>query len=172
MQDDHELHCNKPQPAAASYFSTWLLALKRSPIIITQACSSLIKLTSSVYTIWVSNWWTLELLSWLSAAWALGMIILILSLHQDRPLPQWPSSITMNSLLSVLSQIGQWGLTGSVAKAIGQLKWLWFMRPKRSLNDFVAFDRASTGPWGSFLLLTRGWLMFVPPSLPRKMGSP
>ncbi|MCJ1229317.1 hypothetical protein MMC12_005982 [Toensbergia leucococca] len=87
------------------------------------------------------------------------MIVLTLYLHQDKPLPQWPCDITLNSLLSVLSQLGQWGLMGSVAKAIGQLKWLWFTQIKRPLTDFVAFDEASIGPWGSFLLLVKGWLM-------------
>ncbi|KAM0798814.1 hypothetical protein BDR22DRAFT_857833 [Usnea florida] len=41
---------------------------------------------------------------------------------------------------------------GSVAKTLGQLKWLWFARPKRPLMDFVAFDEPSKGPWGSLLL--------------------
>ena len=50
---------------------------------------------------------------------------------------------------------------GSVAKALGQLKWLWFTRPKKPLMDFVAFDEASKGPWGSLLLLIKGRLVSV-----------
>ena len=67
---------------------------------------------------------TLEILSWLSAAWALAMIALTPGLYHGKPLPHWPSGINMNSLLSVLSLIGQWGLMGSVAKLLGQLKWV------------------------------------------------
>lgn len=122
---------------------------------------SLFNLVSSIYSTWMTDWWTLEILSWFSAAWALGMIVLSLGLLHDKPLPQWPSGITVSSLISVLCQIGQWGLMGSVAKAVGQLKWLWFTRSKKPLMDFVAVDEASNGPWGSLLLLVEGRLVFV-----------
>ena len=162
---------NGPLPVLVkpSFFSKIFSTPKQSLSTIKHICSSLTEFISSLYSVWATNWWALELLGWLSAAWSLSMIVLTLYLHQDKPLPQWPCDITLNSLLSVLSQLGQWGLMGSVAKAIGQLKWLWFTQIKRPLTDFVAFDEASIGPWGSFLLLVKGWLMSVF-ALPRRMA--
>ena len=122
---------------------------------------SLCDLMSSLYSAWIKDWWVLELLSWLLAALAIVMIALTLGMRDGKPTPDWPSGITVNSLISVLSQIGQWGLMGSVAKALGQLKWLWFTIPKKPLMDFVALDEASKGPWGSSLLLIKRRLVFV-----------
>ena len=172
MESDHELHLlanrargTSPNESTVqssvdkkSLSSKWLPLLKRR---VRDRWYSLWSLATSLYSTWVTDWWTLEILSWLSAAWALAMIALTLGLYHGKPLPQWSSGITMNSLLSVLSQIGQWGLMGSVAKTLGQLKWLWFARRKRPLMDYVAFDEASRGPWGSLLLLIKRRLMFV-----------
>ena len=175
MESDQELHllANKardtspsgstdPPPVAVESFASKRLSLpKRHAGTVQIRYFSLCNLVPSIYSTWITNWWTLEILSWFSAASALSMIVLSLGLLHDKPLPQWPSGITVNSLVSVLSQIGQWGLMGSVAKALGQLKWLWFTRPKKPLMDFVVFDEASKGPWGSLLLLIKGRLMFV-----------
>ena len=116
---------------------------------------------ASLYSRWITDWWALELLNWSLAALAFSMICLTLGIHQDRPVPQWPSTITLNSLLSLLSLLGQWGLTGLAAKSIGQLKWLYFVQRDRRLKHFDTFDEASRGPWGSFLLLTGGWPTLV-----------
>ena len=175
MESDQELHLlaskardtspsrgTDPPPAAVkSFFSKRLSLPKHHADTVQARYFSLCDRVSLIHSTWITNWWTLEILSWFSAAWAFGMIVLTLGLLHDKPLPQWPSGITVNSLISVLSQIGQWGLMGSVATALGQLKWLWFTRPKRPLMDFVAFDEASKGPWGSFLLLIKGRLVFV-----------
>ena len=175
MESDHELHLlasrargRSPNESTAqmsvhiqSVSSKWPPLLKRRAGTVRDQWYSLCNLATLLYSTWITDWWTLEILSWLSAAWALAMIALTLGLYQGKPLPHWPSGITMNSLLSVLSQIGQWGLMGSVATTLGQLKWLWFARPKRPLMDFVAFDEASKGPWGSLLLLIKRRLMFV-----------
>ena len=175
MESDHELHLlanlargTSPDGSTVqsavdikSLSSKWLPLLKRRAGAVRNRWSSLRNLATSLHSTWITDWWTLEILSWLSAAWALAMIALTLGLCHGKPLPHWPSGITMNSLLSVLSQIGQWGLMGSVAKTLGQQKWLWFVRPKRPLMDFVAFDEASRGPWGSLLLLIKRRFMFV-----------
>ncbi len=159
MESDHELlvranqmpgtspsRITHPLPVAAETSSKWLTHIKRHAVVIRDLCSSLCKLLSSLYSRWTTGWWLLEILSLLLAALSLAMIVLILGIYHDKALPQWPSGITMNSLLSMLSQIGQWGLIGSTTRAIGQLKCLWFARPKRPLMDFVALDEASKGP--------------------------
>lgn len=38
---------------------------------------------------------------------------------------------------------------------ISQLKWIWFSNQSRSLADMDVYDRASRGPWGSFLLIAK-----------------
>lgn len=67
-------------------------------------------------------------------------------------LPQWPFSITINSLISVFATISQMAMMMPVVECISQLKWLWFVR-KQKLADFDAFDEASRGPTGSLMLL-------------------
>ncbi|KAE9966432.1 hypothetical protein EG328_008916 [Venturia inaequalis] len=69
------------------------------------------------------------------------------------PLPSWPLSITINALVSVLSSILKSTLLLLVGEAIGQMKWNWFKRGSRPLNDFEVFDSATRGPLGSFWLL-------------------
>ena len=169
MSSDHELHLIADQASATSSNSKIYLTSGNarnsssrsfSPIKYVSKVTRplwllLLRLASSAYSNWFVDWWTLELLSWVLAALAFGMIITVLVIYHDQPLPEWPSNITLNSLLSVLSQVAQWGLMGSIAKALGQLKWLWFKK-KRSLNEFVVIDEASRGPWGSFLLCIKG----------------
>ena len=49
--------------------------------------------------------WLLEILSCLVATAALSGIVITLLLHQGRPLPQWPSMISINSLVAIFSAI-------------------------------------------------------------------
>ena len=121
MESDHQLHliANKardtspgrrtdPPPVAVKSFASKRLSLpKHHAGTVQTRYLSLRNRVYPIYSTWITNWWTLELLSWFSAAWALSMIVLILGLLHDKPLPQWPSGITVNSLVSVLSQIGQ-----------------------------------------------------------------
>lgn len=173
MSTDHELHLladqvqgkthngskGLPPVVVQRFHSIWFSRSKRLWAAIKRQWHILWESFSLLYLSWATDWWVLEILSWFSALLALGMIALVLGLHQNKPVPRWFSGITVNSLLSVLSQMGQWGLMGSVAKALGQLKWLWFARPKRPLMEFVAFDEASRGPWGSLVILGRGRLL-------------
>lgn len=83
-----------------------------------------------------------------------AIVGLLLAL-QDRPVPDWPSGITVNAVLSVLVSVMK-GATGIiVAECLSQLKWLWFKR-EQSLVDLVIWDEASRGIWGAGrLLMTR-----------------
>ncbi|MCJ1360315.1 MAG: hypothetical protein MMC33_010320 [Icmadophila ericetorum] len=78
-----------------------------------------------------------------------------MALYHDKPLPHLPLNVTLNTVLSIWSQIASMCLVATIAKSISQLKWLWFTEPKRLLADFGAFDDASRGPYGSLLLLFR-----------------
>ena len=53
----------------------------------------------------VNKWWLWESISWLVALAALMAILITLRMHKGRPLPNWPYSITVNSLISLLATI-------------------------------------------------------------------
>ena len=145
-----------------SYFSPESFEPLETPWSSFQAlCSSFTDRMARVYRTWATDWWALELLSWLSSALTLGLILITLFLCEDDPLPEWPLHITLNAWLSVLCQITQWHLMGSLTIAIGHHKWLWFAQRKRPLKDFVRFDEASRMPWGSFVLLVKGRVLLV-----------
>jgi Protein of unknown function (DUF3176) len=42
-----------------------------------------------------------------------------------------------------------------VCACLSRLKWLWYTRKVKSLQDFQTFDMASRGPWGAIQLLFR-----------------
>jgi hypothetical protein len=105
------------------------------------------------YHRWTTDWWLLELGSLVLATFCLGAIILVLVIHRNSTVPSWPWRVTINSMLSVLSQISNLGLMTGLVGALSQQKWLWFRKSPRPLINFNDFDQATRGPWGSFLLL-------------------
>ena len=96
-----------------------------------------------------------------------GIFALIYPYRIRRPIPDWPSAVTLNAIISVLSVIVRAGLVVAAAEALSQQKWIW-LRRKRKLKDISAFDRASRGPGCSLLLLLNpfGWsAMSIPGAL-------
>ncbi|KAF6829451.1 hypothetical protein CMUS01_08161 [Colletotrichum musicola] len=82
-------------------------------------------------------------------------ILAVWWMRYGRPLPAWPSLISINSLIAIFTALFKASLIFPVAEGLGQLKWNWFNRPQK-LNDLVLFDNASRGPLG--LPATRGYL--------------
>ncbi|KAI1139212.1 hypothetical protein F5Y05DRAFT_341383 [Hypoxylon sp. FL0543] len=101
-----------------------------------------------------SGWWLFEIIAWVVSAAALAAIIIILAVTDEKPLPQWPMSITLNSVISCMSTLMKAALIIPVAESISQLKWVWFKKAE-SLEDIQTFDEASRGTWGSLKLLFR-----------------
>lgn len=99
--------------------------------------------------------WLLEIISWLVSAICMGTIIGFLIFYQNKKIPNWPSSLTLNAFIAILSKISGAALILPVSEALGQLKWSWFQGHSKTMWDFEIFDNASRGPWGSFLLLIR-----------------
>lgn len=97
--------------------------------------------------------WLKEVLSFLVSLIALGIIIIILAIHQDKALPKWPSLISINSLVSVFTSILKAAMLLPITEGISELKWTWFADP-RPLSDMDRFDAASRGPLGSLKLFT------------------
>jgi Protein of unknown function (DUF3176) len=106
-----------------------------------------------LYNIWVTDSWRLEVASLCLALASMGTLIAVLVAYQNKAVPSWRWGLTLNSLLSILSQIITLSTTSILASALSQQKWLWFRNSTRSLKDFSLFDDASKGPWGSLVLL-------------------
>ncbi|KAH8760383.1 hypothetical protein F5883DRAFT_425790, partial [Diaporthe sp. PMI_573] len=96
--------------------------------------------------------WLWEVSSIAAATFALAAIVITLVIHRGRPLPQWPSAITTNALVAVFTAIFKACLMMPIAECMGQLKWLWYQKP-RPLGYMEQWDLASRGPWGSLLLI-------------------
>jgi hypothetical protein len=117
--------------------------------------------------------WIWEISSCFIAVLCLISIAVILAIHRDQPLPRWPKMISINSLIAIFTALMRAAIIFPVAQGtltiirmhvesilirvgISQAKWLWFRHQPRNLIDFEQLDGASRGPWGSFLLLTKG----------------
>lgn len=100
-----------------------------------------------IFRLW---WW--EILTWSVGTIATLTIILILIAFNNKPFSMWHSRVSLNAIISALSQLSQSALIVAVASCIGQQKWTWF-KTSRKLNDLKDFDDASRGPEGSLRFL-------------------
>ena len=99
-----------------------------------------------------ADWWIWELCAVLSSLISLVAIVLILRLHEGRPLPDWPFSISINTLISIFATIMSATMLMPIAEGISQAKWHWFQQ-YHPLKDMEVYDQASRGPWGALKLL-------------------
>lgn len=113
----------------------------------------------SKYKTWLrwffSDSWTLEYLAMTIAVTSLLAIAITLTLYDGQPLDNWPHSIKLNTVLSTLATVMKGFMLMPVCACLSQLKWLWYTRQTKSLQDFQTFDMASRGPWGALQLLYR-----------------
>ncbi|KAK3358195.1 hypothetical protein B0T25DRAFT_580111 [Lasiosphaeria hispida] len=68
-------------------------------------------------------------------------------------LPYVPGDISLNAIVATLSIVSKSSLIFSVSAALGQLKWDWYEKEPRGLQDLETFDEASRGPLGATKLL-------------------
>ncbi|KAI8966263.1 hypothetical protein F5Y11DRAFT_365841 [Daldinia sp. FL1419] len=80
------------------------------------------------------------------------VILATLYPYDGRPLPEWPLSLSVNTLLSIYSMVLKASLAFVAASCIGQLQWTWFSQG-RPIYDLVRYDNARQGAWGSLQLL-------------------
>ncbi|KAL9110657.1 MAG: hypothetical protein Q9227_004834 [Pyrenula ochraceoflavens] len=99
-------------------------------------------------------WWQ-ELTCILLAIAALIAMVVTLRTHEGKPLPEWPYSISVNSVIAFYIIILHACIFFAVTEGLSQMKFSWFQRP-RSLKDLHYFDRGSRGPFGALQLL---WTM-------------
>ncbi|KAF7531220.1 hypothetical protein G7054_g9071 [Neopestalotiopsis clavispora] len=98
--------------------------------------------------------WLAELSAWITGLIALAAIIITIGLHNGRPLPDWPYSISVNALVSIFATILKAMMMIPIAEALSQFKWLWYQK-SHPLVDLCTFDQASRGSWGCLQLLYR-----------------
>ena len=98
--------------------------------------------------------WLPEIISFLFAVVAFLAIVILLAVRKDKPLPNWPSLIGINSLVAIFSSVLRVALLFPVAECVSELKWIWFANPQ-PVSDFDRFDSASRGPWGALKLLLK-----------------
>ncbi|KAM7223042.1 Protein of unknown function (DUF3176) domain containing protein [Rhypophila decipiens] len=99
------------------------------------------------------NSWSYETMSILLAFAALGGIIAVLVYFDGKPLPSWPSSITINAVIAVLATITTACMSVPLSSGLGQLKWIRFKQGRAPLSDMEMFDDASRSAFGALGLL-------------------
>ena len=99
-----------------------------------------------------TDWWIKEIGAMLISILSLLCIVVILRIHEGRPLPDWPFSITINSLVSIFSTIMGMTILVPLEQCISQAKWHWFQE-YHPLADMDMYDQGSRGPWGALRML-------------------
>ncbi|KAK0101354.1 hypothetical protein ONS95_006529 [Cadophora gregata] len=96
--------------------------------------------------------WKVETFCCVFGIVSLGAIAATLAPFQNRPLPQLPYEISLNSLISLYVIMLKTAMFVILCSGLGQLKWTWFSRT-RPLQDLERFDEASRGAWGAVKLI-------------------
>ncbi|KAK5109052.1 hypothetical protein LTR62_007600 [Meristemomyces frigidus] len=100
-----------------------------------------------------------ELASLLLSAAAFSTLVAILSLYDGKPLSNFVSSTTINTVISVLITLAEFSLVFPVSEALCQHQWM-HMRGTESggkpVSDLQDIDRAAFSSVAAFNVLTRG----------------
>jgi hypothetical protein len=105
--------------------------------------------------------WIAETVACIFSIACITAIASILYVYDDRPIPRFPSGVTLNTIVSILSTSARSAIISTVSTCVGQLKWCWYRRSKKSLNDAQTMDDASRGLSGAIRMLcsrTGGYL--------------
>ncbi|KAH7309782.1 hypothetical protein B0I35DRAFT_379378 [Stachybotrys elegans] len=81
------------------------------------------------------------------------VLVAIFWYMKGRPLSQWPTIISLNATVAILTTGCSATLMFGVSEFVGQLKWLHFKNSPHELRHFERFDEASRGPLGSLKFL-------------------
>ena len=107
----------------------------------------------------LDSWWP-EFLSRLLAAVMLLTLIILLKRFDGKPLSEWHSKLTLNTIIAVVSQLVQMVLLVPIASSLSQLQWLWY-RNRKPLADMSYFQDASTGLMSCLVLLYKRYASLI-----------
>ncbi|KAF1982580.1 hypothetical protein K402DRAFT_466699 [Aulographum hederae CBS 113979] len=98
------------------------------------------------------RWWFWELFGALLSLLSLLAMVITLRVFDEKPLPEIPLGITLNTIASLLGTLAKTTLLLVATSALSQLKWIWFRKRTRKLQDLQIFDDASRGPYGALIM--------------------
>lgn len=114
----------------------------------------LLKPTESPFLSTMNKYWVWEIISCLGSLIALVSIVGVLVNYNGKPIPNWPYGITINSVLSWITQIFSAFMLGTVAACLGQNAWVHFNTGDRPLSNINSYHSASRGAWGCITFLS------------------
>ncbi|KAJ9615109.1 hypothetical protein H2200_001183 [Cladophialophora chaetospira] len=119
---------------------------------IRKARSRYSQLLKRLHNFLTDTWWPEALALGLSACCLLGIAVLLASYH-GHEIPDFPSGVTVNAVISTLAVGAKSALIFAVAATMSQSKWCWFHtapnEQPRCLQDIQILDDAARGPLGS-----------------------
>jgi hypothetical protein len=80
-------------------------------------------------------------------------IVFVVNAYDGERIPELVSGLTINAIVSVLSNGARAGLIFVVSATMGQLKWCWLRNSGRRIHDIQAMDDASRGPLGALSIV-------------------
>lgn len=115
-----------------------------------------VKNVASRWDFLILDTWFWEIVSITFSAACFIAICSVLLGYDQKAMPNFPTGLTLNTIVSILATASKSALLCMVGTSIGQLKWIWFQGgKKRPVYDLQSFDDASRGPWGSVMVLLR-----------------
>ena len=102
----------------------------------------------------VFKYWWLETGACFLILASIAAVVVTLSPHQGKPLPNWPYHSSVNTIIAVYVVVLKSTILLVTAEGLGQLKWKW-LEKNRPLQDLTQFDDATRGPLGALGLLWR-----------------
>lgn len=100
------------------------------------------------------DWWE-EVTACVTSVAALLALFATLFVYSNRPSPDWPSWMSLNTIVAIYVAILKTAVLVVATAGIGQLKWSWFHRAVRPLSDLAKYDAATRDPYGACVLLCR-----------------
>ncbi|KAL2849938.1 hypothetical protein BJY01DRAFT_245734 [Aspergillus pseudoustus] len=80
-------------------------------------------------------------------------VICVLVGFNQKSQPRFALGASLNPIISTLVTTFKSSLIYVAGGCIGQLKWIWFYKTRKQLNDMESFDSASRGPLGSLFMV-------------------
>jgi hypothetical protein len=127
------------------------------PEIITKLPSSIRSSSRALYTRWFEDGWGTEVLGAILGAAMTIILCVLLFKYDGQPVPSFGSvlntSITLNTVVSILLSVSIPSLLLPVSGAIGQLMWIWFATHSRPIQDVETFSQGGRGALGGARLI-------------------